>query len=313
MTLAFADTYDAAILRSVRQLPGVLAVEPMRSAPVILSAGPRSQRDSLFGIPADARLNRVLDGEAAGTAAHRRPDDRARARAGSSTSRSATWCACSPRTAGAACSRSPGGRDRRSVRRCAGLSRARHLNRLLQGLSASPPPICWSTRAHARRSAARSTTARDRRGHLCRQRRGHAAPPVQRGAAASAAVRAVLVADGRRRRVLVGARHARRAGTRPRDPARVSASGAARRPMCCSARSARCCSPRSRSASCRVPSDPLADVTVRDRTVQLPARAEPRGLWPVGGVRRGGGARRGAVRAARVDRLDMVGVLKSRD
>ena len=63
VTLAFADTYDAAILRSVRQLPGVLAVEPMRSAPVILSAGPRSQRDSLLGIPADARLNRVLDGE----------------------------------------------------------------------------------------------------------------------------------------------------------------------------------------------------------------------------------------------------------
>lgn len=63
VTLAFADTFDAAILRSVRQLPGVLAIEPMRSAPVILTAGPRSQRDSLLGIAAGALLNRVLDGQ----------------------------------------------------------------------------------------------------------------------------------------------------------------------------------------------------------------------------------------------------------
>lgn len=61
VTLAFADTFDAAILRDVRELPGVLVVEPMRAAPVLLTAGPRSQRDTILGIPDGARLNRVLD------------------------------------------------------------------------------------------------------------------------------------------------------------------------------------------------------------------------------------------------------------
>jgi putative ABC transport system permease protein len=63
VTLAFADTFDAAILRDVRELPGVLVVEPMRAAPVLLTAGPHSQRDTILGIPDGARLNRVLDSD----------------------------------------------------------------------------------------------------------------------------------------------------------------------------------------------------------------------------------------------------------
>lgn len=61
VTVSFADTYDAAVLRAVRELPGVLAVEAVRTAPVVLSAGPRRQRDAIVGVPAGARLNRIVD------------------------------------------------------------------------------------------------------------------------------------------------------------------------------------------------------------------------------------------------------------
>lgn len=60
VTVTFADTFDAAVLRGVRDLPGVLQVEPLRTAPVILSAGPRRQRDAILGLPEGAELNRIL-------------------------------------------------------------------------------------------------------------------------------------------------------------------------------------------------------------------------------------------------------------
>jgi putative ABC transport system permease protein len=59
--VTFAESADEAILRDVARLPGVLAVEPLRSADVIFEAGSRRQRNSLIGLPEGASLNRVLD------------------------------------------------------------------------------------------------------------------------------------------------------------------------------------------------------------------------------------------------------------
>lgn len=59
--LSFSEPADDAILRDVAHLPGVLQVEPTRSADVFLTAGSRRQRDSVVGVPRDAQLNRVID------------------------------------------------------------------------------------------------------------------------------------------------------------------------------------------------------------------------------------------------------------
>ncbi len=60
VTVSLAEAADESILRDLAHLPGVLRVEPMRGADVILSAGSRRQRDAVVGVPADAMLNRVL-------------------------------------------------------------------------------------------------------------------------------------------------------------------------------------------------------------------------------------------------------------
>ncbi|MEP7311931.1 MAG: FtsX-like permease family protein [Pseudomonadota bacterium] len=60
VTLSFAEPADEAILRDVAHLPGVKRVEPMRGAEVILTAGSRRQRDTIIGVPPGALLNRVL-------------------------------------------------------------------------------------------------------------------------------------------------------------------------------------------------------------------------------------------------------------
>jgi putative ABC transport system permease protein len=60
-TLSFSETADDAILNEVRHLPGVLSVEPLRGAEVILTAGSRRQRDTIMGLPAEGHLYRVLD------------------------------------------------------------------------------------------------------------------------------------------------------------------------------------------------------------------------------------------------------------
>jgi len=48
------------VLREVARLPGVLQVEPLRTAEVILMAGPRREREAVLGIPEGALLNRVV-------------------------------------------------------------------------------------------------------------------------------------------------------------------------------------------------------------------------------------------------------------
>jgi putative ABC transport system permease protein len=50
----------------VARLPGVLETEPLRALPVRLRAGPRQYLGSVLGLPPDARLRRLLD-------AHQRP------------------------------------------------------------------------------------------------------------------------------------------------------------------------------------------------------------------------------------------------
>lgn len=59
--VSFTEASDDAILRDVAQLPGVLHVEPIRSSDVIFEAGSRRRRNSISGVPADAQLNRLLD------------------------------------------------------------------------------------------------------------------------------------------------------------------------------------------------------------------------------------------------------------
>lgn len=61
MTVSFAEprTFEAA--RALSRLPGVLAVEPMRAVPAKLRAGAREEREALQGLPAVQTLYRVYD------------------------------------------------------------------------------------------------------------------------------------------------------------------------------------------------------------------------------------------------------------
>jgi putative ABC transport system permease protein len=61
LTLVFADAKPLSVVGDVGRLPGVLAVEPARSAPARLIAGHRSHREGLVGMPADAMLTVLHD------------------------------------------------------------------------------------------------------------------------------------------------------------------------------------------------------------------------------------------------------------
>jgi putative ABC transport system permease protein len=60
-TLALAQPRDRRVLYDVRHLPGVLDVEPIRAVPVRLRAGSRSRALAVTGLPVVPRLNRVVD------------------------------------------------------------------------------------------------------------------------------------------------------------------------------------------------------------------------------------------------------------
>jgi putative ABC transport system permease protein len=60
-TVEFAEARPPSVLSAVRNLPGVLRVEPFRTAPVILRNGYLERRLSIIGKPAGADLSRVLD------------------------------------------------------------------------------------------------------------------------------------------------------------------------------------------------------------------------------------------------------------
>jgi putative ABC transport system permease protein len=69
--VAFSQVTDDAVLRDVARLPGVLKVEALRSAEVIFEAGSQRRRNSISGVPADASLNRLLDANLVPVAARR--------------------------------------------------------------------------------------------------------------------------------------------------------------------------------------------------------------------------------------------------
>lgn len=71
-TLTFAETADDRILAEVARLPGVFAVEPLRATEVILTAGSRQRRDTVMGLSEGAYLYRLLDQDM--TAVALRPD-----------------------------------------------------------------------------------------------------------------------------------------------------------------------------------------------------------------------------------------------
>lgn len=59
--VTFPEAVDDSILKDIGRMPGVLSVEPLRSSDMFLEAGSRRQRNSVIGVPPDAMLNRVLD------------------------------------------------------------------------------------------------------------------------------------------------------------------------------------------------------------------------------------------------------------
>lgn len=61
MTVSFAEPRTLEAARALSRLPGVLAVEPMRFVPAKLRVGAREQRESLQGLPAVQTLYRVYD------------------------------------------------------------------------------------------------------------------------------------------------------------------------------------------------------------------------------------------------------------
>jgi putative ABC transport system permease protein len=60
-TINFADAVSSRAVEAVGHLPGVLRVEPYRSASVRLTNGPRSRRLTIIGKPVGIDLSRVLD------------------------------------------------------------------------------------------------------------------------------------------------------------------------------------------------------------------------------------------------------------
>ncbi len=60
-TLTFTEPRGPGVVQAVAHLPGVLRVEPMRSASVMLRHGQRSRRLSIVGKPVQMDLSRVLD------------------------------------------------------------------------------------------------------------------------------------------------------------------------------------------------------------------------------------------------------------
>ncbi|MCB1056749.1 MAG: ABC transporter permease [Acidobacteria bacterium] len=61
VTLTFAQPVSAEALYDVRSLPSVLSAEPLRSVPVRLRAGHRSRQTAITGLPAEGSLDRVVD------------------------------------------------------------------------------------------------------------------------------------------------------------------------------------------------------------------------------------------------------------
>jgi putative ABC transport system permease protein len=60
-TVSFVEPRSPEAAFAVKHLPGVMEMEPMRTVPVRLRAGHRSRTLAITGLPADPQLNRVID------------------------------------------------------------------------------------------------------------------------------------------------------------------------------------------------------------------------------------------------------------
>lgn len=61
VTVTFVEPRSQGALHEVGRLPGVMAAEPLRSVPVRLRAGHLHRQVAIMGLPAEQRLNRVID------------------------------------------------------------------------------------------------------------------------------------------------------------------------------------------------------------------------------------------------------------
>jgi len=61
VTVALTEAQSSEAVRELERLPGVLAAEPTRLVPARLRAGPRSQREAIQGVPAGAELVPIYD------------------------------------------------------------------------------------------------------------------------------------------------------------------------------------------------------------------------------------------------------------
>ena len=61
VTVSFAEARAADAARGLGRLPGVMTTEPMRAVPAKIRAGPREEREALQGVPAHQQLFHVYD------------------------------------------------------------------------------------------------------------------------------------------------------------------------------------------------------------------------------------------------------------
>jgi putative ABC transport system permease protein len=61
VTVGFVNVRSADAVRSLGRLPGVMATEPMRAVAAKLRVGPRMEREAIQGVPAHQELQRVYD------------------------------------------------------------------------------------------------------------------------------------------------------------------------------------------------------------------------------------------------------------
>ena len=60
VTLTFAEARDVGVLHEVGRLPGVIYAEPFRIDDIVLHHNGRTVHEAVFGVPAEARLSRVI-------------------------------------------------------------------------------------------------------------------------------------------------------------------------------------------------------------------------------------------------------------
>jgi putative ABC transport system permease protein len=63
VTVGFAEARSTEVMEALEDMPGVMAAEGVRNVAARLRVGPRSRREAIQGVPADAQLSPVYDSE----------------------------------------------------------------------------------------------------------------------------------------------------------------------------------------------------------------------------------------------------------